>query len=757
MKESDKKEFLAQYEQIHDSLMRFCIVKSRGIMDPKDLANDVLLVGLENYHKLKDKKALLSYLFSTANHICLNKMRRKKFSAPYDEQSAYNVADNTHNIEARADISTLYNALDQLPELQREAVVLFEISDLPIKEIMAIQNAGESAVKQRIKRGREKLAELIREKDHRKTAVIGAVLFSSNSFGMSDLNSYFQAVKELPLPLSKTEAVSAVSKFNLAGTAVNSTAGKLGIGIVKKSILGITLVGGVVTGTFLLAGPTDRPIDEKIPEKMELQVSNQLLPEEQNHPEENHEPLISTFSDETDLDNTFLMEDSLPSSPEDEVILPLADSTENPENDELIIVPQPPIKGAVLMDGNNYPATGVTTITLSHLGDYIEVKTWDKDEIEVIEDHTIQGKTEEDEKIIAEHLAYKTEKKGNRLIISSNSCYNTKKISFGKRGFNTISFPDGEKAKYRMMERKYVIMVPKKVNLEIKESYSTVIIPDIDGNLSGSLFDADLTTGELTGELDIKLSYSKATMGSFGKTKLVLIDSDIEFDSAGDMELNARYSDIKANRIGVTELMLFESDLSSGTIKKEVKGDIKYSTIDCDSPLELVKLICFESKLNLKRIDDMNIQARYCILKSDYIGNLEIPVLFESRIFVDKVNVLKAPESKYSRYEIGMLGTSILLSSFQDNHTISNTNGNLSSMDFEGKYTTYKIDLAEPSNYRLDLRNNYGKFDPGDLKLTIDNYEEKNQLKLIKGFIQDGTTNSSLIKFDCFEGNIQLN
>ena len=60
MNPRDKQEFLEAYQQIHEPLMRFCIVKSRGIMDPKDLANDTLLVGLENFNKLKHKKAFLS-------------------------------------------------------------------------------------------------------------------------------------------------------------------------------------------------------------------------------------------------------------------------------------------------------------------------------------------------------------------------------------------------------------------------------------------------------------------------------------------------------------------------------------------------------------------------------------------------------------------------------------------------------------------------------------------------------------------------
>jgi RNA polymerase sigma-70 factor (ECF subfamily) len=55
----------------------------------------------------------------------------------------------------------LYKALALLPDEQRECLVLFEITGFSIKEIMEIQNSSESAIKQRLKRGRAKLLEIL--------------------------------------------------------------------------------------------------------------------------------------------------------------------------------------------------------------------------------------------------------------------------------------------------------------------------------------------------------------------------------------------------------------------------------------------------------------------------------------------------------------------------------------------------------------------------------------------------------------------
>jgi len=48
-------------------------------------------------------------------------------------------------------------ALRSLPLAQREALVLFEILDLPVAQIAAVQKVSVSAVKSRLARGREKL------------------------------------------------------------------------------------------------------------------------------------------------------------------------------------------------------------------------------------------------------------------------------------------------------------------------------------------------------------------------------------------------------------------------------------------------------------------------------------------------------------------------------------------------------------------------------------------------------------------------
>ncbi|MFT5860837.1 MAG: DNA-directed RNA polymerase specialized sigma24 family protein [Flavobacteriaceae bacterium] len=71
------------------------------------------------------------------------------------EVSEMNLEDTSSNPMKSEDIEMFYHGLSKLPDLQRETLVLFEISGFSIAEIAKLQQSGVSAVKQRLARGRK--------------------------------------------------------------------------------------------------------------------------------------------------------------------------------------------------------------------------------------------------------------------------------------------------------------------------------------------------------------------------------------------------------------------------------------------------------------------------------------------------------------------------------------------------------------------------------------------------------------------------
>ena len=166
----DKQEaFLKLYEPVHERFERFCRARVYQEMDFRDLMNDSLLVAYEKFDTLRSPEAFLSFLFSICVRV-LGNYHQKKRENRIPEGSTYLEAhDKSADPQSHADVHYLYEALSRLPDEQRESFLLFEISGFSIREIMAIQDASESAVKQRLKRGREKLMEILTYESSLKT------------------------------------------------------------------------------------------------------------------------------------------------------------------------------------------------------------------------------------------------------------------------------------------------------------------------------------------------------------------------------------------------------------------------------------------------------------------------------------------------------------------------------------------------------------------------------------------------------------
>jgi RNA polymerase sigma-70 factor (ECF subfamily) len=161
MEKSKQDQFLSYYEPIHDRFERFCRARVYGEMDFEDLMNETLLIAYEKFTKQVVKESFLSFLFGISVRVLANSNRKKKVELLSSDHIAEELQDFNDRTESNSEIHLLHKALSLLPENQKEAIILFEITGFSIKEISHLQNSTESAVKQRLKRGRAKLKELL--------------------------------------------------------------------------------------------------------------------------------------------------------------------------------------------------------------------------------------------------------------------------------------------------------------------------------------------------------------------------------------------------------------------------------------------------------------------------------------------------------------------------------------------------------------------------------------------------------------------
>jgi len=147
----------------HERFARYCRAHAFYDMPAEDLINETLLVGFKKMDSLKNKDAFLSFLIGISKRILANARRKKKAKTVTDELVLTQYPDPNNRMEQQSEIERLYQGLAQLPDAQRETLILFEITGFSIKEITQLQNSSESAVKQRLARGRQALAGIIKK------------------------------------------------------------------------------------------------------------------------------------------------------------------------------------------------------------------------------------------------------------------------------------------------------------------------------------------------------------------------------------------------------------------------------------------------------------------------------------------------------------------------------------------------------------------------------------------------------------------
>ena len=129
-----------------------------------DATQDAFLAAFRRAQSFRGDSAFGTWLYRIAINACKDLLRKKKRwgdpeEAPEEEGGAPgpSVEDS---VSERLD---LVEALGQLPEEYREAVVMYDLGGIPYEEIARITSSNLGTVKSRISRGRRRLAELMEQ------------------------------------------------------------------------------------------------------------------------------------------------------------------------------------------------------------------------------------------------------------------------------------------------------------------------------------------------------------------------------------------------------------------------------------------------------------------------------------------------------------------------------------------------------------------------------------------------------------------
>ena len=149
--------------------------------DAAEVTQDAFLKAYASLRTLEDPQRFGGWLMRIVANLSLNRRRGRKHTSalPVDDilggegQPAAGVAEGAtatgraddpyQQLEGKELGRRLLEAMDQLPEKQRMAIVLFTINQMPQKDIAQAMDCSVEAVKWHVFQGRKKLREILKD------------------------------------------------------------------------------------------------------------------------------------------------------------------------------------------------------------------------------------------------------------------------------------------------------------------------------------------------------------------------------------------------------------------------------------------------------------------------------------------------------------------------------------------------------------------------------------------------------------------
>ena len=152
--------FIELVEREQEALRSFLLYLCCGDKEEADdIAQDALVKAYLSSAGYQEKGRFRSWLFKIAHNTFLNHKASCRTTESIDE--ARMLISNSA-ADASFEHQDLYLALRTLPPKERSAITLFYLNGYNIKEIAAITEASEDAVKKQLSRGRDQLKEKLK-------------------------------------------------------------------------------------------------------------------------------------------------------------------------------------------------------------------------------------------------------------------------------------------------------------------------------------------------------------------------------------------------------------------------------------------------------------------------------------------------------------------------------------------------------------------------------------------------------------------
>ncbi|MDW7675454.1 MAG: RNA polymerase sigma factor [Bacillota bacterium] len=137
------------YDEYFDKVNQYLRYRVQNTWDADDLTAQVFIKAYEHFAQCRNPEKVGSWIFQIAHNTYVDYLRKKKDHLPLDEQMAVTKEQSQPEQMAliSAEIGCLKSCLEQLPQEQRDVLLLRYFGDLKYQHIAEILGKKDATVK----------------------------------------------------------------------------------------------------------------------------------------------------------------------------------------------------------------------------------------------------------------------------------------------------------------------------------------------------------------------------------------------------------------------------------------------------------------------------------------------------------------------------------------------------------------------------------------------------------------------------------
>lgn len=159
--------FEGLYDRYADKVYHRCLSLLGSSDEARDASHDIFIKVYLQLSKYNHQAAFGTWLYAICYNFCIDSLRKKKrfrLSEIDDRVLEDTLAESDHDDLMQIKVQELRRVLSQLKPEDRSLLLMKYQDDLPVVQIGELLQLGESAVKMRLKRARQRALELYRKR-----------------------------------------------------------------------------------------------------------------------------------------------------------------------------------------------------------------------------------------------------------------------------------------------------------------------------------------------------------------------------------------------------------------------------------------------------------------------------------------------------------------------------------------------------------------------------------------------------------------